>query len=484
MATSIDYFRSNIIEAIDNLKNIKHAKTSKEKIFNFMKKKHEDLNRSFLDKHLDSLVDDKTLKKKKKGDSESYSIAKSGDIISDNIYEFRELTTPVKENHQQNHLGNQEENQNQYQQQHQEHHQQLYEQIELNELPDSFNVTKSDITNIDHTRTFSPSLSEINQKSDIFNKSPDPRDEKIKELVAEISALKDFVIEQLYLIKKALPSINYENERIPNADLLENLKEEIRYLRNDNLNKTEIIKELSGKHFFPSTSSKSISNENNKQIANQQKVDFNCFALPRTTSNEIKEQHDVKKKTNDKIASEYMKNQQNITNNRKSKTTRKRTLIIGDSIVKDIEGWRVQKRMKSNVSVTSITGAKIAGMKCHVKGCIKDIAPDTIFIHHGTNELSSERPSEDIATDIANHAESLKSKINRVFVSGLVIRTDQFNKKREEVNEILKKKCYEKELNYIDNDNITSKMLTSKGIHLNENGTVRLVNNFCSHANK
>ena len=179
-----------------------------------------------------------------------------------------------------------------------------------------------------------------------------------------------------------------------------------------------------------------------------------------------------------------MKNQQNITNNRKSKTTRKRTLIIGDSIVKDIEGWRVQKRMKSNVSVTSITGAKIAGMKCHVKGCIKDIAPDTIFIHHGTNELSSERPSEDIATDIANHAESLKSKINRVFVSGLVIRTDQFNKKREEVNEILKKKCYEKELNYIDNDNITSKMLTSKGIHLNENGTVRLVNNFCFHANK
>ena len=280
MATSIDYFRSNIIEAIDNLKNIKHAKTSKEKIFNFMKKKHEDLNRSFLDKHLDSLVDDKTLKKKKKGDSESYSIAKSGDIISDNIYEFRELTTPVKEHHLQNHIGNQEENQNQYQQQHQEHHQQLYEQIELNELPDNFNVTKSDITNIDHTRTFShesPSLSEINQKSDIFNKSPDPRDEKIKELVAEISALKDFVIEQLYLIKKALPSINYENERIPNADLLETLKEEIRYLRNDNLNKTEIIKELSGKHFFPSTSSSSISNKNNKQIANQQKVDFNCF---------------------------------------------------------------------------------------------------------------------------------------------------------------------------------------------------------------
>ena len=105
-------------------------------------------------------------------------------------------------------------------------------------------------------------MSEINQKSDIFNKSPDPRDEKIKELVGEISALKDFVIEQLYLIKKALPSINYENERIPNADLLENLKEEIRYLRNDNLNKTEIIKELSGKHFFPSTSSSSISNKN------------------------------------------------------------------------------------------------------------------------------------------------------------------------------------------------------------------------------
>ena len=54
-------------------------------------------------------------------------------------------------------------------------------------------------------------------------------------------------------------------------------------------------------------------------------------------------------------------------------TNRKRTLIIDDSVVKNIEGWRLNERMKSTVHVKSIPGATTKGMKHHVRGCLKTI---------------------------------------------------------------------------------------------------------------
>ena len=54
---------------------------------------------------------------------------------------------------------------------------------------------------------------------------------------------------------------------------------------------------------------------------------------------------------------------------------KKKTLIIGDSIVKHIDGWRLNKRMRSTVSVRSIPGATTKGMIHHVKGCLVDTSP-------------------------------------------------------------------------------------------------------------
>ena len=74
---------------------------------------------------------------------------------------------------------------------------------------------------------------------------------------------------------------------------------------------------------------------------------------------------------------------------------RKRTLIIGDSIVKNIEGWRLNKRIKSTVLVKSISGATTKGMK-H----LEDNSPDTAILHFGTNNLKNNESVEHIATGI------------------------------------------------------------------------------------
>ena len=161
----------------------------------------------------------------------------------------------------------------------------------------------------------------------------------------------------------------------------------------------------------------------------------------------------------------------------------KMTLIVGDSIVRHIDGWCLNIRMRSTVSVRSIPGAKTKDMIHHVKGCLEDTSPDFIILHHGTNDLNSNSTSEEIADKIFNLADSIKTSKTQVFVSGLVIRKDKLNKKDNEVNQLLKKKCGIRQLPFVDNKNISLVMWNKSGIHWNEYGTTRLVNNFCFSMN-
>ena len=53
---------------------------------------------------------------------------------------------------------------------------------------------------------------------------------EIEHLNAEVSALKVFILEQLYVIKKSMVDISSETVTPNNLELIEALKEEIRHL--------------------------------------------------------------------------------------------------------------------------------------------------------------------------------------------------------------------------------------------------------------
>ena len=160
-------------------------------------------------------------------------------------------------------------------------------------------------------------------------------------------------------------------------------------------------------------------------------------------------------------------------------SVKKKTLIVGDSIVKRIDGWHLNKRMTSTVSVRSVPGATTKGMINHVKGCLDNKSPDFNTLHHGTNDLNGNSRSGEIPDKVLNLTASIKTSKNQVFVSGIVIRKDKLSKKGNEVNELLKNyKCGIRQLFFIDNKNISLGILNESGIHLNEYGTMGLVNNF------
>ena len=97
-------------------------------------------------------------------------------------------------------------------------------------------------------------------------------------------------------------------------------------------------------------------------------------------------QTEIKKKSNKE------NNKDKETNNEKEKpklknSVIKKTLILRDSIIKNVVVWRLNRRMKTIVSVRSISGAITKAMKHHAMGCLEDESPVTMLFLHGTNNL-------------------------------------------------------------------------------------------------
>ena len=79
-----------------------------------------------------------------------------------------------------------------------------------------------------------------------------------------------------------------------------------------------------------------------------------------------------------------------------------------------------------------------------------------------------------------NLAISVNSEKKTVVVSGITIQNDKFNGKGKNVNRLLKRRCEVEKIVFVNNSNTTVRMLNHSGLHLNERGTTRLVNNLCS----
>ena len=252
---------------------------------------------------------------------------------------------------------------------------------------------------------------------------------------------------------------------------MQSLKDELNYLRNENLAKTSIMKSLTENYCVPANINSVVfpANLHNEKVQNEKHksaTNKSCDS-PKTNGKNIN-LHETKSKLN-------KKNNQDLSSDNDQK---KKTLILGDSIVKHVEAWRLNKRMKSTVTVRCIPGATTNAMKHHLKGCLEDSSPDKITLHHGTNNLKSDDNSEKVVSDIVNLGLSVKNEKTMVCVSSLVIRNDKLDKKRKEVNDFIKQQCLSKHLLFIDNANIKLGMLNKSGLYLNKNGTKRLVYNF------
>ena len=164
----------------------------------------------------------------------------------------------------------------------------------------------------------------------------------------------------------------------------------------------------------------------------------------------------------------------------KNKKKKKRVVVLGDSMIKNLKSWEMSKRIKNaNVCVRAFTGAKVRCMKDHLKPSLRE-SPDHFILHVGTNDLDSDRPPDLIAKSIVDVACSMKNEQHDVTISNLIVRADRFKEKGNEVNEYLSKFCVERNLHLIDHSKrLKTQHLNGSKLHLNRRGTPILQDTFC-----
>ena len=120
------------------------------------------------------------------------------------------------------------------------------------------------------------------------------------------------------------------------------------------------------------------------------------------------------------------------------------TVILADSVVKDVKVWKLSDD-KNKVVVKHFSGAKTKDMESYI---IPN--PETIIIHSGTNDLKSDSSPEEITRDIIKLTTSCKTQTNKVILSSIVPRYDNLNEKATRVNKCLKKECGARNICFIN----------------------------------
>ena len=99
-------------------------------------------------------------------------------------------------------------------------------------------------------------------------------------------------------------------------------------------------------------------------------------------------------------------NKQNSNDKTESDTLDKRklpvTILLGDSMVKDIKDWKMSSHTRK-VVVKHFSGAKTKDMKSYVIPTVRQ-KPDNIILHTGTNDLKTIATPEEITMGILNLA--------------------------------------------------------------------------------
>ena len=152
-------------------------------------------------------------------------------------------------------------------------------------------------------------------------------------------------------------------------------------------------------------------------------------------------------------------------------------MILGDSLVKDIEGWELSD--ESNKVVTKhFCEANTTDMKSYLLPT-KSCNPENIVLHCGKNDLKKEDSTNEISNGIIEVALLCKSDNNNALVFGIIPRSDKLNAKAIEVIRHLKNECRKRNICFISDSNISPKHDCNKrGLHLNWKGTNKLVENF------
>lgn len=180
------------------------------------------------------------------------------------------------------------------------------------------------------------------------------------------------------------------------------------------------------------------------------------------------------------------------TSTKESSTTQKPTssspqektvLIIGDSMVKNMNEKKLGKAARKNTVCHSYSGAKVGQIRQKMQQYwSEDTQHEEIILHVGTNDLVREQP-EKVAKELEELINLVKGKTRKIAISSVIKRYD--NKvsatKISDFNHLVHELCIKHKITFIDNDCIEQPLLNKSNLHLNKNGDRALGSAFCAY---
>lgn len=155
-------------------------------------------------------------------------------------------------------------------------------------------------------------------------------------------------------------------------------------------------------------------------------------------------------------------------------------VIIGDSMIKRVQGWKIARIVDHRVVVKAFPRATTSDMEHYLKpGLAKD--PQRVILHVGTNDLKSNlRPNPNqIADSIVDLARMIESESEaEVIISEVITRSDMTPEDHiRTVNKLLSRYCNQNGWQLLRHNNISKDHLNVGGLHLNDQGVSVLVTN-------
>ena len=137
-----------------------------------------------------------------------------------------------------------------------------------------------------------------------------------------------------------------------------------------------------------------------------------------------------------------------------------------------LNGWETTKRMRSNckIIVKTFTGTTVSCIEDYMKPSLTNLS-DHFILNVGTNDLSPEKSSAEIAESIIWHVDwkFMTSVFQQLFWE---LVTEKFNEKGMEVNLQLKELSKENNNFLIDNSrNIKAQQVNKGKLHWTEYGS-------------
>ena len=224
----------------------------------------------------------------------------------------------------------------------------------------------------------------------------------------------------------------------------------------------------------------SFSNTSNNDTISQREV--SVTPCDNTRPNERTDQSEwqvvSKKKKKSKTKKQRNEAQSNANDSKDSVPEKvSTTLLIGDSMIKNVQGTKLGEAVGHRVVVKSFSGATTKAMKDYLKPNL-ELSPDQVVLHVGTNDLKQKEPRHvaDSIVDLARQIE--KTSEAAVAISELISRRDELNEAVKTTNKHLNSYCRQNAWNFIQHQNITEKELNRGGLHLNFKGNLNFFNNF------